>query len=281
MKLVMTLLVRDEADILEHNLAFHRSVGIDHFIVMDNRSVDATPAIVQRYVAAGLAELLHQPADDYAQAEWVTAMARRAAIEQGADWVINNDADEFWLPSSGDLKATLAAVGLGFGAVRAPRHNFVPLTPEPAPDCPFYEAMVWREVVSRNALGRPLPPKVAHRGSPTVEVAQGNHAVRGVLPAAVAEGGLEILHFPLRRRAQFENKIRLGGAAYARNTRLPPGVGSTWRRLHEQQQAAGDLEAFFAEQLYDAARLERALAAGELVEDPRLRDRLRRLTTPS
>lgn len=36
----MTMLVRDEDDILEADLSLHRAVGVDHFIVMDHLSTD-------------------------------------------------------------------------------------------------------------------------------------------------------------------------------------------------------------------------------------------------
>ena len=42
----MALKVRDEEDVLEHNLRFHRAQGVDFFIVTDNASVDGTPAIL-------------------------------------------------------------------------------------------------------------------------------------------------------------------------------------------------------------------------------------------
>ncbi len=41
---------------------------------------------------------------------WRTDMARLAATDFGADWVINTDADEFWMPSGGTLKEVLASV---------------------------------------------------------------------------------------------------------------------------------------------------------------------------
>ena len=42
MKLVMTLLVRDEQDIVRENLDFHLAQGVDQVIVTDNGSEDAT-----------------------------------------------------------------------------------------------------------------------------------------------------------------------------------------------------------------------------------------------
>ncbi len=42
MKLVMTLLVRDEQDIIRENIEFHLAQGVNFFVVTDNKSVDAT-----------------------------------------------------------------------------------------------------------------------------------------------------------------------------------------------------------------------------------------------
>ena len=42
MKVVMALKVRDEEDVIEHNLRYHRAQGVDFFIVTDNGSVDRT-----------------------------------------------------------------------------------------------------------------------------------------------------------------------------------------------------------------------------------------------
>jgi|HubBroStandDraft_4_1064222.scaffolds.fasta_scaffold15179_1 hypothetical protein len=49
MKLVMTLLARDEEDILASNLDFHVAHGVDFFIATDNLSVDRTSEILRSY----------------------------------------------------------------------------------------------------------------------------------------------------------------------------------------------------------------------------------------
>ena len=51
MKLVMTLLVRDEEDIVRENLDFHLAQGVDEVIVTDNGSEDDTLEIVRSYEA--------------------------------------------------------------------------------------------------------------------------------------------------------------------------------------------------------------------------------------
>ena len=95
MKLVMTLLVRDEADIVSSNIDFHLDQGVDFIIATDNLSVDGTTDILRAYERRGVLHYIHQPDDDYEQHRWVTGIARSACAEFAADWVINNDADEF------------------------------------------------------------------------------------------------------------------------------------------------------------------------------------------
>jgi hypothetical protein len=182
---------------------------------------------------------------------------------------VNSDADEFWWPSSGDLPGALRSVPPGIGVLVAHRDDFVPTT---ADEPVFYRRMTYRKARSTNALGRPLPPKVAHRATPDVSVAQGNHAVTGTgLERSLDDGRLGILHFPLRSYRQFERKIVAGGRAYGRNQDLPGHVGSTWRRLYALWEAGG-LESHYASEEYDAIRLAEAVESGDIVPDRRLRD---------
>ena len=126
MKLVMTLLVRDEADIVDAQIAYHLDAGVDFVVATDNRSEDATTEILERYAREGVLHLIREPGDDLRQSEWVTRMARLAATAFAADWVLNTDADEFWRARDGTLKELFAAVPARFGAVRGAWRNFVP-----------------------------------------------------------------------------------------------------------------------------------------------------------
>ena len=268
MKLVMTLLVRDEEDVLRANIEFHLAQGVDYFVVTDNKSTDSTPDIIREYESAGVARYIYEADDNYNQAAWVTRMARMAANEYAADWVINNDADEFWWPRQGSLKDCFGAIPGEYNIVVGQRHDFVPLAEEQA--C-FYDDMVFRKKTSLNSLGKPLPPKVAHRGDPQVNVAQGNHWAELTGQEQVIENVLDIFHFPIRRYSQFTNKIIKGGQAYERNTTQSAQAGDTWRKLYKEYQKNGLVD-FYRRQSMSAKQLEQGLRLGELVNDRRLSD---------
>lgn len=267
MRLVLTLLVRDEADIVESTIAYHLARGVDFVIVTDNGSVDGTRELVLPFVRAGEARLIDEPADDYSQAQWVTRMARLAATDHAADWVVHADADEFWWPEGCDLKEAFAGVPPDCAVVHAPRENF---PPSPGDEEPFFERMTLRDTRSVNPLGEPLPPKCAHRAHPLVEVAQGNHwaLAPGFGPPRPLPG-TTILHFPVRSYRQVERKIVLGGRAYARNRELPAAVGHAWRQLYALH-IEGGLPGWYALQLPQAE-------PDSYVRDERLRDLLRAL----
>lgn len=267
MRLVMTLLVRDEEDILDTHLGYHFAQGVDHVIVTDNLSADRSPEIIAQYQADGRVSVIREESDDYAQGEWVTRMARRAYRDQGADWVINSDADEFWWPLSGDLKSTLAALPPEVGSLEVSRYDFVPVPPDGRP---FYARMVVRETESVNAHGNPLPPKVCHRGHPEIEVSQGNHRVSGLhLEVFKGPSPMVINHFPLRTYEQFENKIIKGGQAYQRNTELGLNVGGTWRYLYRLYKT-GRLREYYLNRERSVSEIEEGLQTGTLVRDDRL-----------
>jgi hypothetical protein len=271
----MTLLVRDEQDILRDHLEFHLAAGVDEIILMDNLSVDGTADIAREYERAGSLHYIFQPRDDYSQGRWVTHMARRAARDLRADWVINSDADEFWWPHGGSIKDALASVEPGAVAASVERTNFLARAENVEP---FWRRMDVRSVVSVNALGQSLPRKVAHRGVPDVVVEQGNHRVHaGGRPVECAPAPITILHFPVRSRAQFFNKIAKGGAAYARNGELDPAIGKTWRHLYELY-LDGKLDDAYRNEVATDEEIARGLAAGALARDERL---IRALAAPN
>ena len=208
MKVVMTLLVRDEADVVDAQLAYHLHAGVDEVIAMDNASSDGTTEILERYERMGRLCLIREPSDEMRQDEWVTRMARLAATEHGADWVLHADADEFWWPRGGSVKDVLATVPERFGVVRGCWRHFLP---RPDDGAFFAERMTVR-------LATPAHPgdketifhahqKVAHRASSEVEIERGNHNAEapGLEPLR-AWHPLEVLHFSFRSVAQLERK---------------------------------------------------------------------------
>jgi hypothetical protein len=269
MRLVMTLLVRDEADIVDAQLAFHLAAGVDFVVATDHRSQDGTTEILRRYEREGVLRLLRVEDAAYKQAEWVTRMARLAATEHGADWVIHADADEFFWPRGGDLKEVLAAIPPRYGIVRAYCRNFLPRPGEG----PFYERMVVRltphaPITDPRILYRPNE-KVVHRGDPTIRIGQGNHRVMGSgLQLLHGWYPLEVLHFPIRSLEQCERK----------NLTIYESLGERRRGDHIDAVNAlrsGRLEEYYQSLVVDDEELERGLAEGTLAIDTRLRDALR------
>lgn len=289
----MALKVRDEGDILEANLRFHHAVGVDHFVVTDNGSSDETPEILGRYVDAGLAHVIHEPGADLRKrgADWLTHMARFAATELGAAWVLHTDADEFWWPLRGTLAEALAAIPKRYGVVVAPRTEFVG-RPDGAGS--FAERLTVREARAR------LQPKVAHRAEPDVVVLdRGGHDVAVAGPGGDAaetlrppgrtvhrttrdpEGSdsprmvdetrlvwaprwpVRIFHFPVRSSAQFKRRTEIA---------IFEGRFPDWgrfRRLREQFEE-GRLDELYAELVWDDDALEAGIRNGHLVRDDRL-----------
>jgi hypothetical protein len=264
MKVVMTLLVRDEVDIVDAQLRYHFERGIDFVVATDNRSVDGTTEVLARYEREGRLHLIRE-SGVIRQSEWVTRMARLAAEELGADWVINADVDEFWWPRQGSIRETLAAVPAHFGVVRGLMRHFVP---RPGADEPFFERMIVRHpsVPSRFDLYN-ANVKVAHRAVRDVEVTGGNHDAYGEGLALLRQWfPFEVLHFPVRSVAQMQAKFsRREDGEHA-----GPHAGGIRRAI-----ASEGPEEVFARYLVDDDALTEGMAAGSLAIDVRLRDSLR------
>ncbi len=270
MKLGLTLVVRDEADVIDANIAFHLSAGVDFVIALDNGSRDRTVDVLDRYAREGRLHLLREPSSRIDRGGSQTMLARLAAIEFGADWVITCDADQFYWPRGGTLKDVLAAVPERYGVVSALRRLFVPRPP----GHPFFAERMTCRLAARAPINDPVSPfrpqsNVVHRAHPEVVVAPGHHAVSGVsLPPLRGWYPIEVLHFPIRSAEQCERKYVVANPAWLRNAVRAKAVAE-----HED----GRFREFYDALVVDDAALERGLADRSLVVDTRLRDALRLL----
>ncbi len=271
----MTLLCRDEGDIVDSQLAFHLNAGVDFVIATDHHSQDGTTEILERYAREGHLHLLREEATEFSQAAWVTRMARLAATDFGADWVINADADEFWWPRGGSPKEILSAVPRRYGVVRGFQRHFAP-RPEGVEH--FAERMTVRITPFRTPPGAGDPfqrtIQVAHRADASATVSPGNHDVRGrgLLPLR-GWYPFEVLHFPLRAleqaRAKFAHKLR--------DVRVDPDAVGHHTLSAGEAIEEGRFEDWYSQYVVDDAALGRGLTDGTLAVDTRLRDALRRL----
>ena len=266
----MTLLVRDEADIVGEQIGFHLEHGVDFVVATDHRSTDGTTEILRGYEREGRLHLIREEADVLRQADWVTRMARLAATDFDADWVVNSDADELWWSREGSFRDVLEAIPPRFGAIRGLWRHFVPRPETPEP---FYERMIVRR---RSTLDFTSPyhaqVKVVHRATPDVVVTQGNHDAFGRGLELIREWcPFEVFHLPVRTRRQMERKFSAWEASSASGA-------STGRHAEVAAAAAHarSAEAVFRDLLVDDDELAAGLGDGTLAFDTRLRDALRR-----
>src|ERR671936_535134 len=272
MKLVMTLLARDEADIVDAQLKFHLNAGVDFVIATDNLSQDGTTEILESAARDGHLHLIREDSEYLRQADWITRMGRLAATEFGADWVLHSDADEFWWPRGEALKDVLASIPERYGIVRALLRHFVP---RPDDGSSFAERMVVRVSASApindpRSLFRPNL-KVIHRSDPNVTVSIGTQRLidsplvplRGWYP-------VEFFHFPVRSLEQCERK-------YAHQQTAPGQTPSPYYDRVRTFLDEGRIGEFYDSLVVDDEALERGLQDGSLVIDTRLRDALRAL----
>lgn len=277
LRLAMSLLVRDEAGLIAQNIRFHSRMGVDCFIVTDNGSVDGTREIVKRLQRDFAIRLIDEPEHKMRQDAWVKRMADIASKDFGADWVVNSDADEFWLPHEGTLKTVIpeeASVLLCRRAnmlatratVEAPDYTFYRNTLRVAQpfDNSAYREPPWRLMeipVVMTSIGK----KVMCRLAGLREIGYGNHyAVHA--GSTIDSEGIQIYHYPVRTFLEFRSKVINHGTSLATNAGIPPHIGwhvRRWYALYEQ----GLLEEEYGRLLVDQCGMEGHLRSGVLQVD--------------
>ena len=222
MTVVAVTMVKDEQDCIGYTLRHLLAEGVDHILVADNMSTDATRSILDK-----LAEDTEQVTvvDDlepgYYQDRKMTNLAHRAAEDLGAEWVLPFDADEIFYNDHGTLAEFFAGCGPDVVVVHGWDH-IATYDDDPADPNPF----------TRITQRRPNPQrlgKVAFRYQPTAALELGNHNVHGVPGTRVR--ALHYRHFQYRTFEQMARKVRQGADAYAATDFSPRTYGTHWREL--------------------------------------------------
>jgi len=231
-RLIMTLLVKNEDDILEENLIFHKSMGVDGFIITDNNSSDRTPEIIQKYKEKGwILEVINEKATNYEQKKWVDRMIWKAKVDYKADWIINADADELWYSPLGSIKTELVST-------RANVLDCEMICVYPEEGKPFWQ---WDQTIepvidykrynlSLHSVFTRQNKKVLHRATGYLQISMGNHKV-AMFPKRKAVSSISIYHYNFRSKQHFLNKMINGGKQLEQNPQKHGG--RHWRYFYQ------------------------------------------------
>ena len=238
----MVMLVRNENDIIEKNIVFHKELGVDGIIVTDNGSDDGTRQTLERLKANGLiTEVIDDPFAEYRQKELVHRMIMLAKRKYRADFIISVDADEFWFPKTRNFKETLSK--FRGSLLYVPIYNMIDeggyFLDNVKRICKEIPKAKIEDLVQRGCLAKynqysSQIPKVIIRASDYCYVANGNHNALVERPhRKIVSDDIKIYHFASRGVRQFERKNIDNGRRLARSS-LDPNFGVHWRYFYDQ-----------------------------------------------
>jgi hypothetical protein len=279
--LIMSILVRDEADIIGENLEWHRRQGVDRFVVIDHGSTDGTTEILKDFAQRFPLDLMRRDDPVVQQAVWTREMIRKARRQYGHVWHIANDADEFYIPPPGDTLKTYLAKRMDSPVLEVSRRNVI-FAREELAQRGWQAASTWQSVLTETApegmedpkvfLPHPFEyywsnPKVVFQVQGLKYLTKGAHRADMDPPCEPSPCGLQILHWPFRNPQEFLTSARRLGQSAREDMAKNPNkqISHRYRRWLAMLEDGQPETNLLDEAMPDQARLERDRAAGVLM----------------
>ena len=214
----MSMQVKNEADIIALNIKYHAARGVEYFLIIDNGSTDGTWEILQDLQQQFNLQLFRDSEPIHNQAYNMTKLAHIAA-KQGIDFLIHNDADEFWFPQSQSL---LTFLNRSQTILRVKRVNVLPILK--TPDKWLYSPWITNNVVTYdmdtedytgvNFLHHRVLHKIMSNSHGLIRVGGGNHGGTHVWDKIHCRKycdwnqDIKIYHYALRSFEQFKIRVQ-------------------------------------------------------------------------
>ena len=259
---------KDEEDIVYLNLAWHYSLGIKKFAILNNMSSDNTLGEIKRFsqdFPDAQVYLIEDRVVGYYQSRKMTAAAEFAHKLWGVEWIFPFDADEFLCSFRVPLQTVLESIGYEYSFVKILWRNHILKSTYDRSELNPLKRMTHRRKTEnpRHNLGGFI---VRWQSGMTIE--QGNHLpLLHEKPVPRVNGqdlGLVLRHYQFRSREHIRKKIINGGRAYEAAPELAESFAPHWKLWYEQFKTRGEefIDEFYAskvaefpDSVYDPASL--------------------------
>lgn len=244
-KLIMTIVCKNEEKTIEQHIRYHKAMGVDGFIVLNHNSTDSTLPILEKLKAEGIVyEIITVTTPAFDQNIWVDGMIKIARAKYQADWVMHADIDEFYYSKSLNFKESINKA-IGANVIMVDSTFLYPDDREDFLMCPYFVTRPFSNIdvkllhLNKNDpnlipfIGSQGCTKVIHNTADYLAISMGNHNVNMMNKKMLTSSDITLYHYHIKSYKGLEEKV-LNWLEAAKL--MPEGIGTHMKKLIELYQ---------------------------------------------